>query len=171
MILNQTELIDNYLASIPLKYKNYTDFERNILKKLLSLIDISNFPLNNSFFELKSKLLSAINKNTKGKNFTKAKAVFLTNPMFFGNNIIVVNTIMNYCELYGIKNIYFDSKYNWFIKNNITSKLFNISSKYINCNDTNIICLGLSSNFFFYYYPSFIKPQIKINILKNEIKK
>ena len=59
---------------------------------------------------------------------------------------------MYYCEIYGIKNIYFDSRYNWFLKNNITSDLFNISvisNTSINCNSINIICFNIGRcNFF-----------------------
>ena len=90
--------------------------------------------------------------------------------------MILINNIMYYCELFGIKNIYFDSKHKWYIKDNIISDKFNISivSKLkIDCNDINIVCLNFkkSSLFNFLYYPSFIKPQIRIHILKNEIKK
>ena len=175
IILNRTEIIDNYLSSIPIKYEKAKKREKSLLTNLLSLKDISNSPDDNSTRILKSKLLNKLNKFTNGKNFAKAKAVFLTRPIHFGNNYILVNIIMYYCEIYGIKNIYFDSRYNWFLKNNITSDLFNISvvsNTNINCKDINIVCLGIGhGNFFFFYYPSFIKPQIRIQILKNEIRK
>ena len=38
--INQTELIDNYLSSIPKKYKYSKRIEKNLLLKLLSLKDI-----------------------------------------------------------------------------------------------------------------------------------
>ena len=173
---NHTSIINSYLSSIPLKYKNQKEMEKKLLFHLFSLKDISNKEDDPSIMILKSKLLIKMTKFTEGKNFSKIKKVFITNPSTFGNYMIMVNTIMYYCELFGINNIYFDSSYNWYIKNNINTDKFNISiisKAKINCNDNNIVCFSLSSMsfFFFLYYPSFIKPQIRINLLKNEIKK
>ena len=176
LILNRTELIDNYLFSIPSKYEKDKQKERKILNNLFSLKDISKEPDNPSNIELKIKLLNKITKFINGKIFTKIKSVFITSPMHFGNNMIIVNNIIYYCELFGIKNIYFDSRYNWYIKNNIISDKFKISiisNTNINCSDINTVCFLLKNRslFYFLYYPSFIKPQIRIHILKNEIKK
>ena len=176
VFLNRTELIDNYLSSIPLKYEKAKQKERNILNNLLSLKDISNAPDDPSNNELKLKLANKMTKYTNGKNFTKIKEVLISRPSCFGNYMIMVNDIMYYCELFGIKNIYFDSAYNWYIKNKIISEKFNISiidKTKINCNDNKIVCFTLNNGgfFFFLYHPSFIKPQIRIHILKNEIRK
>ena len=54
-----------------------------------------------------------INKFTNGKNFTKIKAVFLTAPIHFGNYMIMVNTIMYYCELFSTKNILVQTQLNY----------------------------------------------------------
>ena len=176
LILNRTAIIDDYLLSIPLKYEKAKQKERQKLNNFFSLKDISNSPDDPSYFELKSKLLNKIITFTNGKNMTEIKAVFITKPINFGNYMIMVNNIMYYCELFGIKNIYFDSRYNWYIKNNIISENYNISiisRTKINCNDINIVCFTLKNRklFYFLYYPSFIKPQIRIHILKNEIRR
>ena len=175
IIVNYTQTIEIYLSSIPLKYEKEKQSERKLLTHLFSLKDISNAPDDPSNIELKLKLVDKMTKFTDGKNFTKIKEVFITKPMNFGNYMVLVNTIMYYCELFGIKNIYFDSAFNWYIKNNIISDKFNISiieKTKINCTDKNIVCFDLKRGgiFFFFYYPSVIKPQIRIHILKNEIR-
>ena len=176
LVENYTATIENYLSSIPEKYERAKQRERFLLNLLYSLKDLSKDPDDPHNNELKSKLVSKMTKFTNGKNFSKVKAVLITRPMHYGNYMVMVNMIMYYCELFGIKKIYFDSHYNWYLKNDIITDKYNISIipiEKINCNDSNIVCFPLRGNhlFGFFYYPSFIKPQIRIHILKYEIRK
>ena len=68
------------------------------------------------------------------------------------------------------KNIYLNPIHNWFIKNNVTTDKITIAlveQSQINCSGSTIFCISLWTGFCL--YPMKIKPEIRINILKNEI--
>jgi len=169
--LNKTELIDNYLSSIPSKYNNKKEKERKFLEYFTSLKILSkdDIPVSS---ELKLKLINELNNEKKYKNFANIKSIFILEPGNFGNRIIMLNNIIFYSEILGIKNIYLRAKYNWYIKNNIISDKINItfmSLSKMDCNRNDILCVSFVSGFLI--TPFVIKPEIKINILKNEIKR
>ena len=172
---NKTKIIDDYLSSIQSKYQKSIDGERKALEKYLNLTDLSKETNVKIISEIKEKLLnrflSLLNKN----NFTEIKYIYFTDINQFGNRIIILNNLIYYCEILGFKNIYLDSNLNWYIKNRIISNNKNItmiSSRNINCNDPNISCFkSVTDPVFFLFFPGYIKPQVRLNLLKNEIKK
>ena len=86
--------------------------------------------------------------------------------------MIMLNNIIYYCEILGIKNIFLNPDYDWYIKNKIISDKINITIipiSQINCNNDKILCISLVDGFLF--NPIVIKPEIRITILKNEIKR
>ena len=86
--------------------------------------------------------------------------------------MIDINNIMNYCEALGCKNIYLNQSYNWHIKNTIITKKYNISlidGSKIDCNDPTVACVSIKN--LFWIRPFIIFPEIKFNILKDEIKR
>ena len=175
MPLNKLEIIDNYLSSIPSKYQKHKNLEKKRLDIYLSLKEFQNNSNDTLTLEIKSKLLREINKYTRGKDFSKVNSVFLTSPIYYGNTMIMINNIMYYSEIFGIKNIYFHRRYNWFLRNIITTGKFNISvvsSSKINCGARDTVCFYLYDTplFFFLYSPEIIKPQIRIDLLKDEIR-
>ena len=172
---NKAKFIKDYLSSIPPKYQGEKDLEKQRLEIYLSLKEFQNVSNYSTIKEIKTKLLREINKYTRGKDFSKVKSVYLTSPVFYGNTMLMVNNIMYYSEIFGIKNIYFSRRYNWFLKNNITTDKFNISvisSINIDCRAKDTVCFRLNDIplFFFLYSPELIKPQVRINLLKNEIR-
>ena len=170
--LNKTEIINNYYFSLPSEYDNEKRNEIKKLDKLLSLKTLSKDKNKNNYFELKMKLLAELNTLRKGKNFTNIEAIFIVNPGYFGNRMIMLNNIIFYFEILNITNIYLNSKYNWIIKNRIITdkiKIFLINPSKIDCNSINIICISFEIGFLF--FPIIIKPELRINILKYEIKR
>ena len=172
LILNKTAIINNYLFSLPSKYDIKKQKEIKKLDKLLSLKILSNDINKNNESELKMKLIVELNTLRKDKNFTNIKAIFIMNPGYFGNRMIMLNNIIFYFEILNITNIYLNSKYNWIIKNSIITdkiKIFLMSPSKIDCNSINIICISFKKGFLF--FPLIIKPELRISILKYEIKR
>ena len=99
----------------------------------------------------------------------------MTDNNKFGNRIIIINNLIYYCEILGFKNIYLNSDLNLYIKGNIISDKINITmipSRNIDCHAPYIICFkSIAYPTLYLYYPSYIKPQIRLNLIKNEIKK
>ena len=105
------------------------------------------------------------------KDLNKIKNIFIKAPFFFGNQIVALNNLIYYSEILGIKNIYFNSKYDFYIKNDIYTNKIHISlkqKKEINCSSLETICCNLYNDFFFLQV---IKPERRSLILKNEIKR
>ena len=72
-------------------------------------------------------------------------------PGKFGNRMLMLNNIIFYFEILGIKNIYLREKYNWFIKNNIITDKINITLmrlSNIDCNSNDILCVSFTYGFF-----------------------
>jgi hypothetical protein len=85
--------------------------------------------------------------------------------------MISINNILYYCEILGCNNIYLNPRINWYIKNEIVTEIFNISlNSNVNCKDSTTLCASLiQKNFWFYIIT--VRPEIRINILKNEMKR
>ncbi len=169
---NKKELIDDYFSNFSPrspKYNNYINIEKNRIKNFLSLETLSkkkNEPFNE---KIKQKLLRRIIALSK-KNLTKLDTIYIKETIPFGNAMISINHIIYYCEVLGCKNIYFNPQINWYIKNKIVTEKLNISlNSQVNCSDPTILCISLRRNF--WYYLVIIKPEIRINIIKNEIKR
>ena len=167
--IQSKDFINKYLKSIPSKYDLDKEYEKTLLTNFFSLQNLSkNKTLNEKYIK---QIIEKIKIDYK-KNFLKLESVFIQNPIAFGNTIICLNNVIFYCEIIGCKNIYLNSSYNWYIKNNINSNKLNIAimpSSEINCKDSNILCMpfegGLCIN------PLFIKQKIRVNILKDEIQR
>ena len=106
------------------------------------------------------------------KNIKKINKLFITKPIALGNTLICLNNIIYYCEVLGCKNIFLNSEFNWYIKDKIISNKTSISllpTSKINCNGSKTLCIsfvgGLCLN------SLIVKQKIRINILKDEIKR
>lgn len=162
------KIINNYLLPIPSKYDKNTESKK--LHNYLSLKILPNDPNSEIYLEEKKILLGYFIKHARGKNFTSLDNIYLYEPANFGNRMQMINNIMYYCEILGCKNIYLNSQYNWFIKNTLTFYKYNISiveNSQINCKELNTFCINLWSGFCL--NPLNIRPEIRINLLKNEI--
>ena len=151
------------------KYKNLKK-DLDHVKYYLSfkvLLKDPNSPLN---LEVKESLKKELGKKY-GKNISLLKNIFIKRSFNFGNQIAALNNILYYSEVLGIKNIYLNSEYNWYIKNNISTKKIHISllsPKKVDCNSSETFCGSLYPRFF---YPVILKPERRSLILKNEIKR
>lgn len=163
-------IINNYILDIPSKYKYEIEQERNKLVSLLSLINyssIKNMSLKN---ELKQKLLKELQTKSQHKNLSEIKYVFIEKALRYGNSIVLLNNLLYYCEILNITNIYLNSNQDWPIFENITLNMLNISlvnKKNINLNDRSITSFHKN----YIYYQRIIKPEIRIDKFKYEIKR
>ena len=84
--------------------------------------------------------------------------------------MVLLNNLLYYYEILNITHIYLNSKKNWPISKNIISNKINISlipKRDLNFTNKNIVIFDKRS----IYFQRVIKTQIRIDIIKNEIKK
>ena len=101
--------------------------------------------------EIKDKLIQRLSRISH-KDFRNVKKIVIMRPFFFGNQIVALNNIIHYCEILGIKNFYFNSQYNFYVKNDIITNKINISvksNKAFKCSDQDTFCGDLFGHFFF----------------------
>ena len=173
-IFNKTKAIDDYLSSIPEKYNEPKSLERERLERYFSLKVLSKNLDKQSDLEAKSELLRNFKFLSGGKNYESLKAIFILEPVSFGNGFVKINNLIYYCEVLGYRFIYLNSEYNWFIKEPVVTDKINISiidKSKIDCNDNNILCFTLKGAYNTLMYPINIKVEIRITILKDEIKR
>ena len=88
----------------------------------------------------------------------------------YGNSMVLLNNLLYYCEILNISNIYLNSKKSWPISKDVQSNKINISLVSRNSLDfksREIVIFDKKR----IYFQRVIKPEIRIDILKNEIKK
>ena len=164
---NKNELINNYLLTIPSKYEKEKRIERKRLEYFLSLQLLKKNTKDSFYLEIKKMLLNKFINNRR-KIIKKINIIYLKQLANFGNTMQMLNNFIYYCEILECKNIYLND--NWFIKRKITLGNINIDIKKkteINCTEINTLCFSLWKQFCL--YPMVIKPEIRINLLKNEI--
>ena len=168
--ITKKDTINYYLSHISPKYDEYKNREKKFIEKFFSLKIFSpekNSPINE---KIKQELLNTINKLFK-KNLTKLNIIYINDDIEFGNTMISINNILYYCEILGCNNIYLNPRINWYIKNEIVTEIFNISlNSNVNCKDSTTLCVSLSHKNFWFYIIT-VRPEIRINILKNEMKR
>lgn len=140
-------------------------FRHNHNNKLINKPDVKSNPLLN---KEKSYLLNLISQNI-GKNITNIHTLFLQHNRRFGNQFIILNKAIFYCEILGCKKIILNKKYFWYIKHKIINKRYKM-----------IIDIGEEDNYKnkftifdntynFFYYSNIFRPEFKINLLRKEI--
>ena len=162
-------IINNYISDIPSKYKYEIEQERNKLVSLFSLLNYSSIRNISLKYKLKQKLLKELQAKSQHKNLSEIKYVFVEKSLRYGNSIVLLNNLLYYCEILNITNIYLNSNQEWPIQNNITLNTLNISlvnNKNINANDKSIAIFHKN----YIYYQRIIKPEIRIDKFKYEIK-
>ena len=142
--------------------------QNNYLNKYLSFKDK---PLNlNDSVVIKEKIniLNLLSKDV-GRNITSIDSIFLATECNFGNSIVILNKILFYCEIIGCRTIILDKDIYWFMKRTIKILKYNISIKVDDKNH----CNNRSSLFYnsldIFYSILDIKPEIRINLIRNEI--
>ena len=132
-----------------------------LLKEYLKLKELE---LSKEFIQKNKYNLIRGLSNKSIKNIKNVKNIFLNSSCRFGNCILYLNKYISYCEVIGCKSILLRKKYFWFIKNNIILKNNIIIKIGDSRNFTNYLKCKINFNKFYN-----IKPQIKINLIRNEI--
>ena len=163
----KSKLINKYLSNISDDYKFDVDAERKRCNNYNNLFDYSNESYIKSF--LREKLLQKISYFKKA-NITHLDTIYLSFNFNFGNNLIIFNNVLFYCEIIGCNYIILKrSKHlhrKWLLKNRIVIKKLNITifqSLPVKCKNNNILCLYESSINLF--NPILIMPQVRIHLL------
>ena len=120
--------------------------------------------------EIKEKLIQKFSRISK-KDFRLIKKIFILSTFNFGNQVAALNNVIYYCKILGIKNLYFNSKFDFYVKNDIITDKIHISVQSISkfkCSDQDTFCGHLYTHF---YMPVIIKPKRSSIILKDEIHK
>ena len=106
------------------------------------------------------------------KNITHIESLFLAHRERFGNQVILLNKAIFYCEILKCKRIILHKDHYWFITNKTINPNNNMTIEIGDLNDyknkSNII-IDYGTNYFGYY--EYILPQYRIDIIKNEILK
>lgn len=168
--VTRIKLLKYTLSRVSEKYHNYKYNENKRFKKYYYLNEYSENPkikqkFRSTFFEIISKI--------KKKNITKIDIFFISRNNPFGNNLVCINNAIFYCEILGCNTIILKEKgisRRWLIKNVYIEKL-NITitqGSNVDCNEENILC---SYETWDLLYPILIKPEIRINYIKDEILK
>jgi len=167
--IQKEKLIKDYLS-------RFSNNEEAINKENQTLYQFFYFPeyskeqmnkgnYKNQFFEFFSKI--------KKKPINKIETIFVSHICNFGNCIIMLNNIIFYCEVIGCHKIILDKNKNnlkGLIKNQIYITQLNITiflGSNIDCNNDNILCQRYRQ--WNILYPTFIKPQIRTQYIKEEI--
>jgi len=137
--------------------------------KFFNLKDIPSNPNDPLILKEKDSLLNILSINS-GHEIKSVNTLFIKAKNRFGNQLIVIGKALFYCGILKCKRIILD-KYNWFIQKTIYYEKYNltISKEKDTLFKRKNIIYDISSNWLFYY--SYIKPEIRIDILKTEILK
>ena len=167
------ELLNYYFTDDSFEYNKVKYKEINNLISLFSLNDLSKLTNNITKHKMKIELLNELQKNPKKLNLNSSfedKIVYVDKSFNFGNSLVLLNNLIYYCEILNISNINLNSNYKWPISQNVSYGKMNISfisTKNINLNQDNIIIFDKK----LIYFQKVFKPEIRINILKTEIKR
>ena len=165
---NVNELINKHLSV--LTGQECDELKRDIgkVQTYMNLKDYDEKENSNNSAEIKEKFIQKFSAKCH-KDFRYVKNVVVMKSFCFGNQMIALNNIIYYCEMLGIKNLYLNSQYDFYIKNDIITDKIHISVKSndsFNCMDKDTFCGQLIGDF---YYPEYVRPKRRALILKDEI--
>ena len=125
----------------------------------------SNDPL---IIKEKKSFLNFISNNS-GHHITKVDTIFLSQEFNFGNLLIILNKVIFYCEILKCKKIILNKNNSCFIKNKINYSEYNMTIEVGEQKDfyNHKTIFDITDNFLFYY--SYIKPEFRLKIIKNEL--
>ena len=166
----KSKLLENYLFGIPNAYRDEKNLEIKRFKKYFYFADYSNDLTNKEV--LKSKILKFVSIK-KNQTVTQLDIFYISNILAFGNNMIQLNNAIFFCEVVGCHKIILNKKvlkFSWLISKPIYIKNSNITiylSSNIDCKNNKTLCFYEIS--WCIYYPKFIVPQFRFQLIKPEI--
>ena len=142
--------------------KNY---ENNFFSYFKSLKNISD---NNSSFleEYRDRILKKFSQKLS-KNVTSIDNLYIDYFLKFGNQLVLFNNAIFYCEIIKCKKIFVHPWNNIYIRNTIYDEQFNLSIEIAKNYDD--FKNKLSTYYYPYYNFLFIKPENRFPVFKNEI--
>ena len=153
----------NFLQTI-IKERYSINEDNNFINKYLTLKNLNDTPF---AFKEKKSILDLFSKYA-GRNITSIDNIYFETGCNFGNCIVLLNKILFYCEIIGCKTIILDENIFWYIKNQIFYGKNNISIKVGEKKFKNSSSLYYSSPSIYYSF-FYIKPEIRIDLIRNEI--
>ena len=164
--------IEDYLLPIPSRYEKHKNRE---LGKVINYLQLKNYTeITNDTQKYQTQLelfnqLKSFSKNMN-KNISEVKIIYLKESLKFGNSMILLNNLIAYCEVLDIRNIYLNIDMDWPIVDDIFTDRINIyfvSPYQIECEDKAVLCPEYKP----FYYLTVVKPEIRINLFKDEVKR
>ena len=151
---NLKEMINKQISILNGQEYNELNKDINMAKDYLNYPDFNEKENSTYNTELKEKLIHRFSQISH-KDFRYVKNIVIMETFFFGNQIAALNSAIYYCEILGIKNLYFNSQYDFYIKNDIITDKIHISVKSnssFNCLDKDTFCGQLYGHFFFFQF-------------------
>jgi len=164
--------IEDYLLPIPSRYEKHKNRE---LVKVINYLQLKNYSeITNDTQKYETQLelfneLKSFNRDMN-KNISEVKIIYLKESLKFGNSMILLNNLIAYCEVLDIRNIYLNIDMDWPIVDDIFTDRINIyfvSPYQIDCEDKAVLCPEYKP----FYYLTVVKPEIRINLFKDEVKR
>ena len=143
---------------------------QHTINKFFKLVDKPLYPKYPLKLKEKKNLLTFLSKYSNHK-IKDVEIFFYGSKNRFGNQIIMNSKIIFFCELLGCKRIILDKNINWFIKNKIYYSQYNMTiepGNRFNFENRHTL-IDLSINWL--YYCSYIKSEIRSEVIKQEILK
>ena len=143
---------------------------QHTINKFFKLVDKPLYPKHPLILKEKKNLLTFLSKYSNHK-IKDVEIFFYGSKNRFGNQIIMISKIIFFCELLGCKRIILDKNINWFIKNKIYYSQYNMTiepGNRFNFENRHTL-IDLSINWLYYF--SYIKPEIRSEVIKQEILK
>ena len=162
------------------KYYNYSkiqyeikekNIEKQFYKYFMSLKPIS-YENNSLLSEFRKNVLKIFSTNSN-KKINTIDSLYIDYNYRFGNQLVLLNKIIFYCEILKCKKILLNNNNRIYIKNKIKDDKFNLTIEVIK-ESKNINLKNITLSLYFpnaYYKFLEIKPDYKFYVIKNEILK
>ena len=167
--IQRDELLKNYISRIKNGGKSLIN-EMARFKNFYFLPEYTDDPISRNIF--KNKFLSFFSRYKK-RPTNKIETFFLSDNYFFGNNVIIMNNAIFYCEILGCNKIILNDRRTnrkWLINNTIYIEKLNITIEKghkVNCSEDTVFCPSLGT--WDGFKPIIVKAQIRIQYIKDEI--
>ena len=166
----KSKLIDDFLSMISDDYISYKKIEKHFINIFFNYPLYSDDPLFKSDF--RKKFLNYVSQ-IKNKTINQIDVFFITRMENFGNNLIIINNCIFYCEIVGCRNIILNKNIhsrNWMIKDPIFIQKLNITitqGSNVLCEKDDVLCINMKKISFF--FPIITLPKISFDYIKTEI--